>query len=70
MDDELAEVTLVHLSCNLKFQYSLLLEVRQGDDLYQVAHWHCHKHSLGFERAGALSEQLERVRSAWERKEL
>lgn len=40
---------------------SLLLEVRKGDDLYQVAQWHCHRHSLGQEKVSVLSARLEQV---------
>lgn len=40
----------------------MLLEVRQGDELYQVARWHCLRYSLGAERVPVLSNRLEKVR--------
>lgn len=63
MNDEFDQGNPAALLIQFQFQYSLLVEVRQGDDLYQVAHWHCHKHSLGLEGARALSEQLEKVKN-------
>ncbi|CBJ48561.1 putative methyltransferase [Ectocarpus siliculosus] len=41
-------------------QYRVLLEVRQGDELYQVARWHCRRYSLGPERIPVLNTRLEK----------
>ncbi|CAM9506285.1 unnamed protein product [Ectocarpus sp. 12 AP-2014] len=41
-------------------RYWVLLEVRQGDELYQVARWHCRRYSLGPERIPVLNTRLEK----------
>ena len=38
-----------------------LLEIRHGDDLHQVARWHCDRHGLGPEKISVLSTKLEKV---------
>ncbi len=48
--------------CFRDVTYRVLLEVRHGDELHQVARWHCQRYSLGMEKVPVLSEQLEKVR--------
>lgn len=43
---------------------STQLKVRQGDELYQVARWHCHRHSLAEGSVWELTAKLEEVGSS------
>lgn len=37
------------------------LEVRQGDELYQVAGWHCHRYSIEEGLVAEITAKLEEV---------
>lgn len=48
------------VSCSFRICRTLL-EVHQGDELWQVARWHCRRYSLGMGRVAGLSAKLEKV---------